>query len=150
MKTFREFLNICEGGRSLKDILGPGVPSERPTSLTTLETLRRRNTSDLPRPRGSTSGVLTTPLNQATYQGRVEAGRRTNPKTQRWVDNPDYVGPTSPSQGTRDTLMPGTTPSLNPNLSPRGTKLTTKSTSKTSTKVSPQKPKFGSGGPNFI
>jgi len=37
-----------------------------------LESLRSRVTSDRARPKGNTFGVLTIPLNNATYQGRVD------------------------------------------------------------------------------
>ena len=90
----------------------PGVPSEKPTSTTSLDSLRRRNTSDKARPSGNTSGVLTTPLNQSSYRGRVEAGR-----SRRYSDNPNYTGPLTggAGSGTKD-KMPGTTPSNNPRL----------------------------------
>ena len=97
----------------------PGVPSEKPTSTTSLDSLRRRSTSDKARPSGNTSGVLTTPLNQSSYRGRVEAGRNTKYNE---ADNPDYTGPLrGAGSGTKD-KMPGTTPSNNPRLDQNKTK----------------------------
>lgn len=106
MKTFKEFYNICEGQkRKLKDIIGRGVPSERNPRTTVLG--RRRQVIDI------------TPLNQATYHGRAEAGR--DPRRQ-YADNPDFTGPLrGAGSGTRD-RMPGTTPSSNPNLPRKYTK----------------------------
>jgi hypothetical protein len=119
MKTFKEFLYVCEDIRKLTDITGPGVPSERPTSTTSLQRLASRIPSDLAKPKGSTAGVPTIPLNQATYQGRVEAGKIQKKDV---ADNPNYQGALRGSGfGTRD-RMPGTTPSNNPKLPPIGTK----------------------------
>lgn len=129
MKTFKEFYDICEEQkRKLKDIIGRGVPSERPSSTTSLERIARRTPSDMARPRGNTSGLPSvTPLNRATYHGRVEAGR--DPRRQ-YADNPDYTGPVRGSgSGTRD-RMPGTTPSSNPYLPKKYTKGTLPSETK--------------------
>ena len=115
--------SICEDQkRKLKDILGPGVPSEPPSSTTSLKSLAARVPSDRAKPKGSTGGISTVPLNRASYSGRKEAGR--NPK---YADNPDYTGPLTKGagSGTRD-RMPGTTPSSSPQLSPKGTKPITK------------------------
>ena len=141
MKTFREFISICEETKkTLKDILGSGVPSERPTSTTTLSSLRKRNTSDLAKPRGSNAGVTTTPLHKSTYRGRVEAGRNPEGRNSKFSDNPDYTGPLAPSagSGTRD-RMPGSTPSSNALLQPLPPSRPTPTTGKNPTsKVKPK------------
>ncbi|MGA0083411.1 MAG: hypothetical protein ACO3H5_07195 [Candidatus Nanopelagicales bacterium] len=114
MKTFKEFQEQLTLSQAFAKAGKPGIPSEKPTSTTSLDRLRRRNTSDMVKPTGSSAGIPTVPLNQSSYRGRVRAGR--NPK---YADNPDYVGPTTGlggASGTRDN-MPGTTPSSNPNLS---------------------------------
>lgn len=114
MKTYRQFQEQSSLSRAFAKAGKPSVPSERPTSATTLDSLRAKNTSDMARPRRNTSGVPTTPLNQSTYRGRVEAGR--NPDSSKNVaDNPNYQGPTKIASGTRD-RMPGTTPQSNPRL----------------------------------
>lgn len=152
MKTFKEFTIICEETkRTLKDILGPGVPSERSTSTTTLSSLRKKNTSDLAKPKGSGAGVAATPLNKSSFRGRVEAGRR--PPNENWADNPNYTGPTTSSSGTRD-RMPGTNPSSNPHLSTpapifKFIKPKAKSTPTTS-KIKPENPKPKRNNTNFI
>lgn len=110
MKTFKQFQEQLSLSQAFARAGKPGIPSEKPTGGTTLDSLRRRTPSDLAKPRGSRAGIPITPLSQATYSGRIEAGRRNNPNDQ---DNPDYVGPTKGlggSSGTRDN-MPGTTPS---------------------------------------
>ena len=110
MKTFQQFQEQLSLSQAFARAGKPGIPSEKPTGGTTLDSLRRRTPSDLAKPRGSKAGIPITPLSQATYSGRIEAGRRNNPNHQ---DNPDYVGPIKGlggSSGTRDN-MPGTTPS---------------------------------------
>lgn len=154
MKTFKQFQEGLSLSQAFSRAGKPSVPSERPTNATTLDSLRARNTSDMARPRGNTSGVPTTPLNQSTYRGRVNSGRNTPDRTKkREADNPNFQGPLRDAgSGTRD-RMPGTTPSLNPNLpnytnksispKPLGTNLA-KPTPK-STTGGPIKPK-GTGG----
>ena len=94
--------------------MGPGVPSEPPSSTTSLKSLASRTTSDRAKPKGATGGIPTVPLSKATYAGRKDAGR--NPK---FADNPDYTGPLrGGGSGTKD-RMPGTTPSSNPQISPQ-------------------------------
>lgn len=119
MKTFKQFQEGLSLSQAFAKAGKPGVPSERPTNATTLDSLSRRNTSDMARPKGNTSGVPTTPLNQATYSGRVNAGRNTPDRTKKGeADNPDYQGPMvglAASPGTRD-RMPGTSPSSSPQL----------------------------------
>lgn len=110
MKTFQEFQEQLSLSQAFARAGKPGIPSEKPTGGTTLDSLRRRTPSDLAKPRGSRAGIPITPLSQATYSGRIDAGRRPDPNVH---DNPDYVGPTKGlggSSGTRDN-MPGTTPS---------------------------------------
>jgi hypothetical protein len=102
MKTFQQFQEQSSLSQAFAKAGKPGIPSERPTSATTLDSLRGRNTS----------GVPTTPLNQSTYRGRVEAGRTSTPGV---ADNPNYQGPTRIASGTRD-RMPGTVPQSNPQL----------------------------------
>ena len=121
MKTFQEFIEIAEETKkTLKDILGPGVPSERPTNLSSLNRRSSTSTSDYTPPiQPSRSGVIR-PLNQATYQGRVGAGRNSRDRTKRKeADNPDFQGPIKGAgSGTRD-RMPGTSPSSSPTLPPK-------------------------------
>lgn len=147
MKTFKQFCQ--EQNKSLKDILGPGVPSERPTSVTTLGSLSRRNTSDMPKPIGSRAGVLTTPLNRATYQGRVEAGRNTPDRTKkREADNPNFQGPIKGAGSGTRSRMPGTSPSSSPTLPskmPAPRPLGTNLAKPTPKPTGPIKPK-GTGG----
>lgn len=125
LKSFKQFEEQFQEGLSLSQAFAkagkPGIPSERPTSTTTLDSLRRGATSDMPKPIGSRAGVLTTPLNQATYQDRVEVGRNTPDRTKkREADNPNYQGPLrGAGSGTRD-RMPGTSPSSSSTLPPRG------------------------------
>jgi hypothetical protein len=115
MKTFKQFVEqlslsqaFAKAGKS-----GGGVGDWEKSS--TLNSLRLRTTSDRARPKGNVSGVLTVPLNKATYDGRVESGR--NQTNKQYQDNPDYVGPLKGAgQGTND-RMPGTTPSNSPSLS---------------------------------
>lgn len=110
MKTFKQFQEQLSLSQAFARAGKPGIPSEKPTGGTTLDSLRRRTPSDLAKPRGSRAGIPITPLSQATYSGRIDAGRRPAPTDQ---DNPNYVGPTKGlggSSGTRDN-MPGTTPS---------------------------------------
>lgn len=119
MRTFQDFLYICEDLKKLKDIVGPGVPSERPTNLTSIQRLTTNS-----KLQGAAINQAI-PLSQATYRGRVEAGRNTSQQGRQPVDNPDFQGPMGGSlkknigldsgQGTRD-KMPGTTPSNNPHL----------------------------------
>lgn len=110
MKTFQQFQEQSSLSQAFAKAGKPGIPSERPTSATTLDSLRAKNTSDMTRPRGNTSGVPTTPLNQSTYRGRVEAGRTSTPGV---ADNPNYQGPVrGAGSGTRD-RMPGTEPQSN-------------------------------------
>ena len=114
MKTFKQFQEQLSLSQAFRRVGKPGIPSERPTSLTTLDSLRARNPSDRAKPRGNTSGVPITPLNQATYQGRVEAGRNKN-----FADNPNFQGPLlgglGGGSGTKD-RMPGTSPQSNSQL----------------------------------
>jgi hypothetical protein len=126
-KTFKQFKEELSLSQAFRRAGKPSVPSERPTSATTLDSLRRRNTSDMPKPIGSRAGVPTTPLNQATYKGRVEAGRNTpNERKERVADDPNYQGPIrGVGSGTRD-RMPGTTPSSSSTLPPRGQKFSAK------------------------
>jgi muramidase (phage lysozyme) len=92
------------GNRGIRDILGRGVGG-----TTNLESLRRRNPSDLARPKGNTSGVPTLPISQSSYFGRILSGLN-----QGFADNPNYTGPmTGAGSGTMD-RMPGTTPSNKP------------------------------------
>ena len=154
MKTFKQFQEQSSLSQAFAKAGKPGIPSERPTSATTLGSLRGRNTSDMTRPRGNTSGVPTTPLNQSTYRGRVEAGRNTPDRANKKIaDNPNFQGPVRDAgSGTRD-RMPGTAPQSNPQLpnytnksispKPLGTNLA-KPTPK-STTGGPIKPK-GTGG----
>lgn len=110
MKTFQQFQEQLSLSQAFARAGKPGIPSEKPTGETTLDSLRRRNPSDLAKPRGSRAGIPITPLSQATYSGRIEAGKSDNPNVH---DNPDYIGPTKGlggSSGIRDN-MPGTTPS---------------------------------------
>ena len=110
MKTFQQFQEQLSLSQAFARAGKPGIPSEKPTGGTTLDSLRRRTPSDLAKPRGSRAGIPITPLSQASYSGRIDAGRRPAPTDQ---DNPNYVGPTKGlggSSGTRDN-MPGTTPS---------------------------------------
>jgi hypothetical protein len=113
MKTFQQFQEQSSLSQAFSKAGKPSIPSERPTSgATTLNTLKRLNTSDMARPRGNTSGVPTTPLNQSSYRGRVQAGRTPTPEI---ADNPNYQGSMrgpSASSGTGD-RMPGTTPQSN-------------------------------------
>ena len=120
MKSFKQFQE-----QSLAQAFAragkPGIPSEKPTSTTSLDSLRRRNTSDLAKPRGSKAGIPVAPLNKSSYEGRKGAGR--NPSA---ADNPDFTGPLrGGGSGTKD-KMPGTTPSLNPNLSQSNKPITKK------------------------
>lgn len=121
MKTFKQFQEGLSLSQAFAKAGIPGIPSERPTSTTTLGSLRRRTTSDMAKPVGSRAGIPTTPLNQATYRGRVEAGRNTPDRTKkREADNPNFQGPMrGAGGGTRD-RMPGTSPSSSPTLPPRG------------------------------
>ena len=109
MKTFKQFQEQLSLSQAFARAGKPGIPSEKPTGGTTLDSLRRRTPSDLAKPPGSKAGIPITPLSQATYSGRIEAGRRPEADVH---DNPNYVGPIRGigSSGTRDN-MPGTTPS---------------------------------------
>jgi hypothetical protein len=156
MKTFKQFQEQSSLSQAFVKAGKPGIPSERPTSATTLDSLRAKNTSDMARPKGNTSGVPTTPINQSTYRGRVEAGRNApgqDKQKPRPADNPNFQGPVRDAgSGTRD-RMPGTAPQSNPQLpnytnksispKPLGTNLA-KPTPK-STTGGPIKPK-GTGG----
>jgi len=122
MKTFKELQEQLSLAQAFAKAGKPGIPSEKPTNTTSLDRLRRRNTSDIAKPKGSKAGIPTVPLNKSSYEGRKEAGR--NPRA---ADNPDYTGPLrdGAGSGTRD-KMPGTTPSSNPNLSQSNKPLTKK------------------------
>jgi hypothetical protein len=119
MKTFKQFQEQSSLSQAFAKAGKPSIPSERPTSVTTLDSLRAKNTSDMARPTGNTSGVPTTPINQSTYRGRVEAGRNTPDRRYQNAppaDNPNFQGPVlGAGSGTKD-RMPGTVPQSNPQL----------------------------------
>jgi len=121
MKTFQQFQEQLSLSQAFQKIgKGRGVADAGEGISRSLESERSRVTSDRARPKGSTSGVrVTTPLNQATYQGRVEAGKNTPERQKKRVaDNPNFQGPMQyAGQGTKD-RMPGTTPESNPRLKP--------------------------------
>jgi hypothetical protein len=101
MKTFQQFQEQSSLSQAFAKAGKPGIPSERPTSATTLGSLRAN-------PR-----TFLTPLNQSSYRGREEAGRNPNPKI---ATNPNFQGPVRDAgSGTRD-RMPGTSPQSNPQL----------------------------------
>jgi hypothetical protein len=117
MKTFKQFQEQLSLSQAFTKAGKPSIPSERSTSATTLGSLRAKNTSDMARPKGNTSGVPTTPINQSTYRGRVEAGRNTPDRANKKIaDNPNFQGPVlGAGSGTKD-RMPGTSPQSNPQL----------------------------------
>jgi len=78
MKTFQQFQEQLSLSQAFQKIgKGRGVADAGEGISRSLESERLRVTSDRAKPKGSTSGVPTIPLNKATYQGRVEAGRNT-------------------------------------------------------------------------
>jgi len=77
MKTFQQFQEQLSLSQAFQKIgKGRGVADAGEGISRTLESQRFRVTSDRARPKGDTSGVLTIPLNKATYQGRMDFFRR--------------------------------------------------------------------------
>ena len=72
MKTFQEFTKITEEAKkTLKDIVGTGVPSEKPTSTSSLTGKTSTSTVDYAIPYYPAKSPVIRPLNKATYKGRV-------------------------------------------------------------------------------